>query len=148
MCIFIPSAVIINYQFLLCFFPPQFILTHSDGKKFREVLESNPTKLLNIGQQQVIKVGIIMQDHFFTTFRPLLFHSISFFCKYGCNIHVFISKYILILLTFKGLLIIRLARFCLYHMLSFNLASCKSLEFRLKSYGNAEERIYECYMHV
>lgn len=27
-------------------------------------------------------------------------------------------------------------------MLSFNLASCKSLEFRLKSYGNAEERIY------
>lgn len=46
------------------------------------------------------------------------------------------------------MLIIRLARFCLYHMLSFNLASCRSLEFRLKSYSNAEERIYECYMHV
>lgn len=88
MCIFTQSVVI----FLLCFFLPQFILTHSDGKKFREILESNPTKLLNIGQQQVIKVGIIMKDHFVTTFRPLLFHSILFSCKYGCNILVFISN--------------------------------------------------------
>lgn len=52
---FIQSVVIVKIQYLifLFFFPLQFILTHSDGKKFREVLESNPTKLLNIAQQQV-----------------------------------------------------------------------------------------------
>ncbi|XP_065923524.1 transformation/transcription domain-associated protein isoform X7 [Magallana gigas] len=46
---FLSEAKLKDHQWNRLF---EFILTHSDGKKFREVLESNPTKLLNIAQQQ------------------------------------------------------------------------------------------------